>query len=344
MHGVRFAEIGGDILFTMSQLDLFGEPTSDAVEVAENSPLTTLLALDAPMQWPGLYLGTSSWSFPGWKDLVYRKSYGPTELANFGLSAYAQLPLFRTVSLDRTYYKPMEESEFRQLSAQVPSNFRFVLKAPRDLLKPISNGLDLASFSRLFLTPAARGLGENLGVVLLQFPPGTNADFDGRFLKALSPFLKGLPKGLHYSVEIRDADLLGPRLAETLYDAEISLCGSIHSALPNPDQQLLQVPPAPGTPIVFRWNIRPSLAYDEARNQFQPFRYLQSEDPSRRALLVELVSRALRAGRQVYVTANNKAEGCAPLTLLKFLEELGAQGARSMDCQGPRVNSENCTP
>jgi uncharacterized protein YecE (DUF72 family) len=317
-------EISRVFLFLMSQLNLFGEPASDAVEAAEDSPLNTSQAKAASSRWPGLYLGTSSWSFPGWTELIYKQTYAPAELAKSGLSAYSQIPLFRTVSLDRTYYRTMDQNEFRGLSSQVPSDFRFVVKAPRDLLKPSPAGLDLATFSSSFLTPAALGLGDRLGVVLLQFPPGTNADFDGRFLKTLSPFLRGLPKELQYSVEIRDADLLGPQLTETLHQAGVSLCGSIHSALPNPDQQLLMVPPAPDTPIVFRWNIRPSLSYEDARNKYQPFRHLQSEDPGRRALLVSMVARALEAGRQVFLTANNKAEGCAPLTLLKFLEELSS--------------------
>ena len=308
----------------MSQLDLFGAPPPNTVEPAGNSPLRTPLAEEAASRFPGLYLGTSSWSFSGWQELVYRDSYAQTELARTGLIAYAQMPLFRTVSLDRTYYRPMEEAEFKFLSSQVSPHFRFVVKAPRDLLKPTDGGLDLVSFLARFLTPAARGLGDKLGVILLQFPPKTNADFNGRFVEALGPFLRGLPRGLHYSVEIRDADLLGPELAETLSQARISLCGSIHSALPNPDQQLLTVPPAPGTPMVFRWNIRPSLGYEEARSKFQPFNRILSEDTARRSLLVKIVSRALKAGRQVYLTANNKAEGCAPLTLLKFLEELAS--------------------
>lgn len=308
----------------MSQLNLFDEPVSEAVEAVESSPLTEDSVKRSLLGWPGLYLGTSSWSFPGWEGLVYRQSYSPAELASQGLKAYSALGLFRTVSLDRTYYKSMTESEFRHLAGQVPEDFRFVVKAPRDLLKPVDGRIELSAFSRHFLTPAARGLGSRLGVVLLQFPPGTNADYNGRFLKTLAPFLCALPKGLDYSVEIRDAEMLGEELTGVLHRAGISLCGSVHSALPNPDQQLLKVPPFPDTPLVFRWNIRPSLGYEDARNKFKPFRQLQSEDPARRHLLVKLIGRALRAGRRVYLTANNKAEGCAPLTLLKFLEELSS--------------------
>ncbi|MCA9777054.1 MAG: DUF72 domain-containing protein [Candidatus Eremiobacteraeota bacterium] len=311
----------------MSQLDLFGGHEADRVEVSPDSPLSRTEVAAGLKTLPGLYLGTSSWSFPGWRGLVYKDDHTPAQLAATGLRAYAEVPLFRTVSLDRTYYKPMSYQQFRELSEQVPSEFRFVVKAPRELLKPTASGIDLSLFSREFLTPVARGLGENLGVVLLQFPPGTNADHGGRFLSRLGPFLRGLPRGLHFSLEIRDQDLLGPELTECLKGTGVSICASIHSTLPNPDQQLLKVPPLPETPLVFRWNIRPSLDYEQARNRYQPFNRLQSEDTGRRTLLVKLVERALKAGRMVYLTANNKAEGCAPLTLLRFLEELSSYKA-----------------
>lgn len=294
------------------------------MEGASESPLSSPEVVTNLNRWPGLYLGTSSWSFPGWRDLVYKTDYTATQLANSGLRAYSGVPLFRTVSLDRTYYKSMTYEQFRELSQQVPREFRFIVKAPRELLQPTEKGLDLSQFSKEFLTPAARGLEEKLGVVLLQFPPGTNADHDGRFLSRFRPFLRGLPRGLSFSLELRDQDLLGPELVDCIEGTGVSICGSIHSALPNPDQQLLKVPPLPGTPLVFRWNIRPSLDYEQARNRYQPFDRLQSEDPNRRTLLVKLVERALKAGRMVYLTANNKAEGCAPLTLLRFLEELSS--------------------
>lgn len=283
-------------------------------------PLTEGLAEN----FPNLYLGTSSWSFPGWEGLVYDRHYPENRLAQSGLKAYSAHPLFRTVSLDRTYYRPMALDEFKKLRAQVPDTFRFVVKAPRDLLKPTRDGFDLATLSREFLTPAARGLGDTLGVVLLQFPPGTQADWGPEFVPALGRLLRGLPQGLSYSLELRDEELLGPRLRGELEGTSTSLCASIHPHLPDPDQQLLKVPPTMGTPVVFRWNLRPSLDYKQAKNNFSPFRQLASEDSRRRRLLARLVRRALQAGRAVYLTANNKAEGCAPLTLLKFLEELSS--------------------
>jgi uncharacterized protein YecE (DUF72 family) len=305
------------------QLNLFGDSTP-AVRPAQGSPLSSASVAQWLQRWPNLYLGTSSWTFPGWQGLVYQEAYGQKDLAADGLAAYAQTALFRTVSLDRTYYRPMTESGYNALREQVPSDFRFVVKAPRDLLRIGPNGIDSRTFDSHFLRPTLAGLRETLGVVLLQFPPGTASEVGPGFLGSLGRFLEELPKDCCYSLEIRDEALLGSELRQTLQGTGVSLCPSIHSALPNPDQQLLKVPPNPGTPLVFRWNLRPSLSYREARDRFQPFQELTMEDPIRRRLLADLISRALKAGRQVFLTANNKAEGCAPLTLLKVLEELSS--------------------
>lgn len=304
------------------QLDLF-DPDPGAVRAyAANQP-TSPLALPRPIP-QGLYLGTSSWSFSGWEGVVYDKAYSPRKLAERGLRAYAQHELFGCVSLDKTYYRPAEESEYARLAGQVPDGFRFIVKTPRDLLRPSLDGFDLALLDKLFLTPVRRGLGEKLGPILIQFPPGAWRDWGSkpRFYRALSGLFAGLPRELFYSLELRDEDLLGPLLREVVSLGPVALCASVHPSLPSMERQLLAVPPAAGLPVMFRWNLRPSLGYEEAREDFRPFNALRTPDLKRRTKLALMIARALDAGRQVYVTVNNKAEGCAPLSLLSLLAEL----------------------
>ena len=59
--------------------------------------------LNAPVLPPEIRLGTSSWFFPGWRGLVYDGIHPQASLSRLGLAAYAQIPLLRTVSLDRTF-------------------------------------------------------------------------------------------------------------------------------------------------------------------------------------------------------------------------------------------------
>ena len=77
------------------------------------------------------HLGTSSRTFPGWNGLVQDGDYSDTQLSKYGLAAYAQHPLFRTVSLDRAFYRPLSTQQYAGLAARVGDDFRFSVKAPR---------------------------------------------------------------------------------------------------------------------------------------------------------------------------------------------------------------------
>src|SRR5512143_109764 len=88
------------------QLELFGAATRPPPRVgpAAVSDAARTLAARLPAD---VRLGTSSWSFPGWRGIVWDRDASPALLAREGLAAYARHPLLRTVGLDRTYYAPM---------------------------------------------------------------------------------------------------------------------------------------------------------------------------------------------------------------------------------------------
>lgn len=301
----------------MQQLDLFGEGPPSL------GPARHPQFHRRPP--PGLYLGTSSWSFPGWDGLVYNGHYSESELAREGLRSYAQIPLFRCVSLDRSYYRPPGLEEYRQLASQVPDDFRFVVKTPRDLLtmRP-GRGVEWEPLAGEFLEPVREGLGEKIGVILIQYPPGSSLEAGSvrLFQDYLGNLFERLPRDVPFSLEVREAGVLDARLAEICHQHGVSWCASVHPQLPPVEKQLLIAPPPPGQPVMIRWNLRPSLDYNDARNQFHPFNSLQMPDPSRRERLARVIARALQADRKVYLTVNNKAEGSAPLTLASVLDEL----------------------
>src|SRR5687768_6356034 len=95
----------------------------DVVGVARRLPAT-------------LRLGTSSWSFPGWHRIVYDRHASEEVLARDGLAAYAAHPLLRTVSADRAFYQPLDRDRFRSYAADVPDDFRFLVKADRQVTSP----------------------------------------------------------------------------------------------------------------------------------------------------------------------------------------------------------------
>lgn len=324
------------------QLDLFGSPEAgvpapeDLPAVAPDAQRHAELAHRLP---PSLYLGTSSWSFPGWRGLVFERHHDASQLSRLGLSAYAAHPLLRTVSIDRTYYAPLDRAGFERLARQVSPGFRFMVKAPAQCTTPWLedargaragvNGryLDPVFALESFVRPAQEGLGGTCGALLFQFPPQerSGAADPGRFARRLAAFLAALPRGPLYAVELRDAPLLTDAYAAVLQEHGVRHCLGVHPKAGALARQLSVIEASGAGPLVVRWNLNPALRYEDARQRYAPFDRLREEDPSTRAALAGACAAALRAGQEVNVVANNKAEGCAPLTLLALAREILAE-------------------
>ena len=71
---------------------------------------------------PGLYVGTSGWSYPSWRPGFY-----PTEVKPAGFLAYYAERL-ATVELNTTGYRIPAEEQFSRWAEQTPPEFRFAVK------------------------------------------------------------------------------------------------------------------------------------------------------------------------------------------------------------------------
>lgn len=279
-------------------------------------------------------LGTSSWSFPGWTGLVYRhrrdgRAESEPRLARAGLAAYAACPLFRTVSLDRTFYAPLGVEGFAAYAAQVPDGFRFVVKAPaaftdaalrrgggREVVGDNPSFLDAATATLEFVRPALEGLGAKAGPLVFQFPPlGRLARNPGHLAARIAAFIAVLPRGPLYAVEFRDPQCATASMARVLADAGAIPCLAVHARMPPvAEQATLLRGTTPGA-LVVRWNLHAGMAYDEAKTHYSPFDRLVDEDHETRAALADLAAAIAARGDDVFITVNNKAEGSAPLSV-----------------------------
>jgi uncharacterized protein YecE (DUF72 family) len=326
------------------QFDLFGAvpvppPASSPRAAVAPAPVPAeVVALGSALP-PGVRLGTSSWAFPGWAGIVYERPAAESVLAREGLAAYSQHPVLRAVGLDRTYYAPIAAREFARYAAQVPTAFRFVVKAPALVTdawvraeggKPQAANerfLDAAFATTHFVAPALEGLGERCGALVFQFPPlGREAlRVPARTIDRLRAFLAALPRGPVYAVELRDAALIGPALALALDAAGARYCFGVHARMPSVAEQAQLMAGVPAGPLVARWNLHAGFAYEEAKAHYAPFDRLVDEDRATRGALAELAARAIARGQPAFITANNKAEGSAPLTLVKLAEAIVAR-------------------
>lgn len=309
------------------------------VQPASQSPL-----LQAPVLPSDIRLGTSSWFFPGWRGLVYEGVHPQTALSRKGLAAYAEIPLLRTVSLDRTFYAPISAVEYARYANQVPDDFSFVVKAPAlvcDAVMRDEEGrgkvanphfLDAAIAAREFVVPCLEGLGGKAGPLVFQVSPlprGLVAEA-ATLIERLAAFFAALPRelGKHrplYALELRNAELLTPRLMHMLAAAEVRYCVGLHDRMPEVERQAVALRALDGDvpgPLVVRWNLHRGFLYQAAKQRYEPFDRLVDEDIETRRILARLAADALKAKRKVWITANNKAEGSAPLSLLKLAQEI----------------------
>lgn len=292
-----------------------------------------------------LHLGTSSWHFPGWAGVVWDRPHEEATLSRHGLAAYAAHPLLRCVSLDRAFYRPLDAPAYAALAAQVPADFRFIVKAfsgvtdavQRDpangrALQPNPRFLDVDAALATCVQPAAQGLRDRLGVLVFQLSPLPAAALaepmalQARLEALWQAARPALPDGAQLALELRDPALLTPALARSLKAHGVRFCVGVHDRMPDADAQLPMLRATWPGDLVCRWNLQRGQRYAEAKDAWAPFDRLRAPDPATRATLARVAAATLGAGHRVFIAINNKAEGSAPHSVIAFAEALLAEG------------------
>jgi uncharacterized protein YecE (DUF72 family) len=144
-------------------------------------------------RWPEvqrLRVGTSGWAYAHWKGRFYPDTTSATQ----HLAWYARrMP---TVEVNSTYYRLPSKETFTKWREATPEGFLFTLKAPGTIThekRLVDVGEELAEFLE-----HAYELGEKLGLLLFQFPPGFKVD-----LPLLRDFLAMLPADVRCAFELR---------------------------------------------------------------------------------------------------------------------------------------------
>ncbi len=295
-----------------------------------------------------IHLGTSTWSFPGWRGIVYGDAYSNTKLSRDGLTAYSAHPLLRCVSIDRSFYAPLSLADYARYASQVPEHFRFIVKAPAAVTDAFIRGqrgapdaenpafLNARIAIDEFVTPCIGGLGTKAGALVFQFSPLPDAMIvePSRFIDRLAAFLGALPPlegETRYAVELRDAVMLTPRFIRALRDATVRYCIGVHARMPDVRRQakaLELLDEETLGPLVVRWSLHSGFRYEQAKAKYEPFDQIVDEDRDTREALAELAARYAIAGQPVVIAANNKAEGSAPLTCFELARGIARECER----------------
>jgi uncharacterized protein YecE (DUF72 family) len=300
---------------------------------------------------PDVRFGTSSWSFPGWRGLVYSGAHATGWLAKEGLREYARHPLFGTVGVDRSYYAPIPDDDFDRYREQLPDGFPCCCKAPEAVTSPVvpnaprrgpasravsersePNGdfLSPDRFVRDLIEPVARTFRDHAGPFILQFPPMLRRSglAPAEFVEGLDRFLGCLPGDFHYAVEVRDRALLSPDYVGVLEAHGVAHVYNAWTAMPLPGAQASVVPVEKMPFLMVRLLLRPGATYQEQREAFAPFDRIPEPQEEMREQVVDLVGQAVARAIPAYVLVNNKAEGSSPLTIEALAEAVARHRRR----------------
>ncbi|MFZ9689037.1 MAG: DUF72 domain-containing protein [Phycisphaerales bacterium] len=288
--------------------------------------------------------GTSSWTYPGWTGLVYDREYPATGASARMLGEYARWPLFRTVGIDSFFYRPPSAKVLRDYAAQLPPDFRCVSKVydritahtfanPREKAHWGERNPDWLNAELLLnevLGPMQEHFGTNLGPLVFEFQTIAKQDRIGpaEFAAHLDRFFAALPRGVPYAVEVRNAEFLAEPYFAVLREHGVAHVFNAWTRMPAIGEQLLLHNAITAPFIVARALLRPGRTYAQAVDAFAPYDHVQDENPTLRADLVALARTTLELRIPAYLIVNNRAEGCAPLTILSVAERLAEEGDR----------------
>lgn len=245
------------------------------------------------------WIGTSGWTYESWWGRVY-----PSMPDRDRLEHYAH-HLFDTVELNASYYRWPSDATFDSWSNRLPPWFRMTVKAPRAL-----------SHARRLYAPedwitrirrSLRSLGDRLGVVLLQLPPGLARD-DLR----LRYFLEHWPGELPLAVEFRHSSWVDDAVFDLLQARGVAYV----------------VMSGAGLPCVLR--ATSDFVYVRLHGPDPQHLYAGSYSDDSLRWWADRVGEWLAQGRDVYAYFNNDADANAVRNasgLRSALRSLGVQAA-----------------
>ncbi|UQA59757.1 DUF72 domain-containing protein [Polyangium aurulentum] len=309
----------------MKQLDLFGGPSEPDLP---NLEADRALAARLPQH---VLLGTSTWTFPGWRGVLYPRTVTEREIVAHGLRLYAQNPLFRTVGIDRSYYAPLSDEELARYRADLPDGFPCAMKVWSGIVSrhdprtgaPNPTFLDPRAFETHVLGPAARSFARHTGVLLFVLSPMRAVKpAPEELAEGLDRFFEAVPRSLRCAVELRNPELLSGAYLRTLARHGVSHVLGLWERMPSIGRQLA-VPAILTAPLVIcRLSIRPGDRYEERKRAMAPFDRIVDVDETTRGDVVTLARRCAAERRSLMVLVNNKVEGCAPLTVRALAQRI----------------------
>jgi len=255
-----------------------------------------------------LYIGTSGFSYQDWIGPFYPENIKKGDM----LHLYAQQ--FSTVEINSSYYRIPPAAVFYHLQRKVPDNFKFSVKANREMTHTRENNQAVFQEFKTSLQPLLDS--GKLGCILAQFPYSFHYNEKNRdYLSYLKEKMNGFP----IIVEFRNAYWIKEEVFDFLKKNQIGFC-----AVDQPPLKGLIPPIAETTSNLgyIRFHGRNKEEWWQHEQAYQRYDYLYSEQE-----LKEWVPKIARISAQTtdqYIFMNNHYKGKATknaLMLMKLLRQ-----------------------
>jgi uncharacterized protein YecE (DUF72 family) len=288
------------------------------------------LAARVPEQ---ILFGTSTWTYPGWTGLVYHRPYPKSAPAARMLEEYARFPLFRTVGIDSSFYRPPSPTTLSAYARALPPGFPCVSKVweritihthsgqrdgPRGQRNP--DYLNAELFLREMYQPYQEHFGGHAGPFVFEFQASTIPAEE--FANRLDDFFGQLPREGQYGVAVRNPEFLTAAYFAVLREHGVAHVFNSWTRMPTIGGQLDLPGSLTSTFIVARALLRPGTTYDEAVDAFSPYDRIREPNPELRSDISRLIDRARTMRVPAYILVNNRAEGSAPRTIMEIVRGL----------------------
>ncbi len=303
-----------------------------------------------------VYVGTSSWKYPGWIGQLYGgQRYlwrGKVSNARFErdcLEEYARV--FKTVCVDAGYYRFPTGDTLPNLVAQVPGDFLFSFKVTDEITtkrftrlprygaragKENENFLNADLFKSLFLGPL-EPCRENVGILIFEFSHFYQGVISrGReFVDLLDAFFGKLPTGWQYGVEVRNESFLREEYFLMLASHGVAHVYNNWEKMP-PVQEQLQIPLSqPADFFGARFLLTPGRKYADAVESFSPYNETKRVDESAREAGARLMKRDPKKRSFIYV--NSRLEGNSLETIRAMMALSKLRGWLATSCRTPSI-------
>jgi len=284
-----------------------------------------------------IWIGTSSWKYPGWLDQIYsrdryttRGKFSQKRFEAECLAEYAET--FPIVCGDFSFYQFPTPEFWQRLFATAPGGLRFALKVPEEVTAEVfprharygpragmknQSFLNADALAAGFLEPLAQ-YRDRIAALIFEF--GARSTTPREFVARLGPFLDALPPSFRYSVEVRNRSFLIPLYFDCLAERKVAHAFNAWTKMPSLAEQVAIPGAFTADFTVVRALLREGRAYEQAVEQLSPYDQVRDENPEGREALRALIRRMREERRAALIFVNNRFEGNAPTTIQAIAE------------------------